>query len=88
MRGFVLSFGKVPAIGTEVLLEGQPYNLVDVEPYTRLDGVRSKVLIWEAPCSVCGDLFRVSIPVGGSSGPNRRCKEHRKPGIRCEAVTQ
>lgn len=78
----VLAFEQVPAIGTSVILNGQPYTFVAVELYIRKDGVASQWLTWEAPYWDCGEAFRVSLGLGGSKGVNRRCRKHRQPGSR------
>jgi hypothetical protein len=77
-----LAFNQVPALGTEVMWRGQPYELVEVTPYTRSDGAPSQVLVWEAPCWTCGEPFQVRASLGGARGLNRRCARHKRPGVR------
>ena len=73
-------FADDPPLGTRITLDDQPYELVDIEPYIRkLDGARSRLLIWETICPAagCGDSFRV---ITGLSIRylQRRCETHKR----------
>lgn len=75
--------GMTAPIGTEILLDGQPYRLTRIKPHTRVDGSQSKLLVWRAPCWECGAPFDVTTPITGfSKTPSRRCPRHRRPGIK------
>ena len=64
---------------------GQSYHLVRSEPYRRLDGGKTALLVWQSNCPVCGDLFEIRTPAKASKfQPNRRCGKHKRPGIRAK----
>jgi hypothetical protein len=63
--------------------DGQRYELVRSEPYTRQDGGETALLVWQSNCPVCGALFEVRTPAKASKfQPNRRCSKHKRPGHR------
>jgi hypothetical protein len=63
--------------------DGQRYELVRTEPYTRLDGSETALSVWQSPCPVCGEAFEVRTPLRARRfEPNRRCLKHRRPGVR------
>ena len=65
------------------IFDGQSYHLVKSEPYTRLDGGKTTLSVWQSNCPVCGDLFEIRTPAKASKfQPNRRCAEHKRPGYR------
>ena len=65
------------------IYDGQSYHLVKSEPYTRLDGGKTTLSVWQSNCPVCGDLFEIRTPANASKfQPNRRCSKHKRPGIR------
>jgi len=65
------------------IFDGQRYDLVRSEPYTRLDGGETALLVWESACPVCGTLFEVRTPAKARKfQPNRRCSKHKRPGFR------
>lgn len=82
----MIQFLTTPPLGTIVKLDDQAYRLLRIEPYVRLDGVRTKALTWEAHCPVCGEPFEV---VSGlkSKGFTRRCAEHRNPMARVKPAS-
>jgi hypothetical protein len=60
---------------------GQQYRLVAVEPYVRRDGIARQLEVWESDCAKCGAVFTYKTTAfGHTNSPNRRCKEHRRPG--------
>ena len=73
-----IDFDAPPFVGTVVMLKGQRYELVRLEPYTRKDGAESTLLIWSTRCPVCDDPFEVKSGLKGE--PNRRCIEHHAKG--------
>ena len=81
-----IDFDAVPFVGTVVMLKGQRYELVRLEPYIRKDGTLSTLLIWSSRCPVCDDPFEVKSALKGE--PNRRCPEHRSPGTKVSAVSR
>jgi hypothetical protein len=65
------------------IFDGQSYHLVKSEPYTRLDGGKTTLSVWQSNCPVCGAPFEVRTPANASKfQPNRRCSKHKRPGIR------
>ena len=65
------------------IFDGQSYHLVKSEPYTRLDGGKTTLLVWQSHCPVCSALFEIRTPAKASKfQPNRRCAEHKRPGHR------
>jgi hypothetical protein len=65
------------------IYDGQSYHLVRSEPYTRLDGGKTTLLVWQSGCSVCGVPFEFRTPAkAGKFLPNRRCSKHKSPGCR------
>jgi hypothetical protein len=65
------------------IFDGQRYHLVRSEPYTRLDGGKTTLFVWESNCPLCGALFEVRTPAKASKfQPNRRCSKHKRAGHR------
>ena len=63
--------------------DGQRYDLVRTEPYTRTDGSQTELSVWQSECPVCGEAFEVRTPKRArKSEPNRRCGKHKRPGVR------
>jgi hypothetical protein len=68
---------------TTKFYDGQRYELVRTEPYTRTDGGETELSIWQSECPVCGGAFEVRTPARARKfEPNRRCRKHRRPGVR------
>jgi rRNA maturation protein Nop10 len=65
------------------LYNGQPYELIRIEPYTRLHGSDATLLVWRSKCPTCGEAFEVRTPSRARRfEPNRRCQKHKRPGVR------
>jgi hypothetical protein len=63
--------------------DGQCYESVRTEPYTRLNGRETTLLVWRSHCPTCGDAFEVRTPLRARKfEPNRRCPEHKRPGVK------
>lgn len=75
----MIGFQTVPAFGTVVDLDGQGYELVGLEPYTRTDGSKTQLMVWSAPCATCGDPFTVKSGMTFKA-PNRRCDGCKRTG--------
>ena len=43
--------------------DGQRYELVRTEPYTRLDGGRTTLAAWRSACPTCGEMFETRTTV-------------------------
>lgn len=58
----------------------QRFACVGLEPYTRTDGEKTMLAVWEAACRVCGLPFRQasSSRVVNPSGMTKTCQNHRK----------
>lgn len=70
-------------VGTTFSNRGQAFVCVAVEPYTRRDGSKTRLVVLQSACWQCGALFRFKIPFGCSYDrvePNRRCDKHKRPG--------
>lgn len=73
------NFPTNPAIGTVLMLDDQPFELVGIEPHTRRDGLITQLLVWNSTCAECGEPIACRTP-GMTSWLSRRCGECRKPG--------
>ena len=63
--------------------DGQRYDLVRTEPYTRTEGSQTELSVWQSECPVCGEAFEVRTPKRARRfEPNRRCGKHKRPGVR------
>jgi len=63
--------------------DGQRYELVRTEPYTRTDGSDTTLAVWRSMCPTCGEAFEVRTPSRARRfEPNRRCEKHKRPGVR------
>lgn len=71
-----ITFTEIPPIGLAIALNEQRYDLVAIEPYTRLDGQETSLLVWLTECATCGQ--GCSIKSSARQLPSvRRCEEHR-----------
>jgi len=69
------------------IFHGQKYDFVRSEPYTRLDGSETTLLVWQSDCPVCGALFEIRTPTNARKfQPNRRCSKHKRPGLRVKPL--
>lgn len=74
-----IGFAEIPPIGLAVAINGQRFDLMAVEDYTRLDGTPTNLLVWNSDCAECGAPFITKS--GSKSLPGvRRCKPHAQPG--------
>ena len=63
--------------------DGQRYELIGTEPYTRRDGSETTLSLWQSECPVCGKAFEVRTPARARKfEPSRRCEKHKRPGVR------
>src|SRR6516164_3041009 len=68
---------------TTKFYDGQRYELVRTEAYTRRDGSETTLSVWQSECPVCGEAIEVRTPKRARKfEPNRRCRKHRRPGVR------
>lgn len=75
----MIEFICPPTLGTVIELDGQGYELVEVQPYDRIDGTASNLLVWKAPCFDCTSEFEVKSGLTFKA-PNRRCPACKKTG--------
>lgn len=76
-------------VGHEEVYDGQVYRLVELRPYTRRNGTETTLAVWRSCCAKCGDEFELITPTEASKfSPNRRCKEHRRPGAKVRKRTR
>lgn len=64
---------------------GQQYRMVGEEQGARKDGAPTVLQVWESECAECGATF--SFRRGKyikKFKVNRRCDDHKQPGIRVE----
>lgn len=76
-----VKFAEAPAAGLALMVDGQRFDLVSVQPHTRADGQASSLLTWRAACLDCGKPFELVEGLRFRLGA-RRCPEHRKPGVK------
>lgn len=43
-----IGFAEIPPKGLAIDINGQRFDLVDVEDYQKADGTESKLLVWQA----------------------------------------
>jgi hypothetical protein len=75
-----IAFEMIPPLGTIIVHDGQRYELVRTEPYTRRDGHETTLLVWCSGCAECGAPFEFLTSLR-KDGLNRRCDGHKRPGI-------
>ncbi|WP_139797548.1 hypothetical protein [Novosphingobium sp. B1] len=75
----MIIFTTTPNIGTVLKLDGQEFELVRVEPYFRLDGTPSTLLVWESTCPGCASTFEVKSGLKANA-INRRCVGCKRVG--------
>jgi hypothetical protein len=68
--------------------DGQRYELVRTEAYTRRDGGHTILAIWRSACPTCGEMFETRTPVRARRFSCRRCPRHRRPGVRVKFVPE
>lgn len=76
-----IGFADTPPKGLAITINGQRFDLVDVEDYTSAAGNASQLLVWHAECSTCGQGF-VTKSVTSRLPEGRRCDLHKSPGRR------
>jgi hypothetical protein len=68
---------------TTKFYDGQRYELVRAEAYTRRDGGETTLSVWLSECPVCGEPFEVrTLARARKFEPSRRCEKHKRPGVR------
>ena len=69
--------------GMNIDYRGQHYRCEAIAPYTRKDGKPSALAIIASECAKCGEPFTMTLPAAVEKFmPNRRCKLHKRPGIK------
>ena len=69
--------------GMQKIFDGQVYKLARTEPYTRRDGSQTMLTVWRSHCADCGEVFELRTPTASSRfEPNRRCRNHKRPGVK------
>ena len=78
--------GRQMKNGHSFLLRGQRYTFVSEREYWTRNDRRLMLLVFRSHCADCGALFECQSVKSTfrSAGRklNRRCKAHRKPGVR------
>lgn len=74
-----IGFAEIPPKGLSLDINGQRFDLVGIEDYTKADGTASNLLIWQAECSTCGQGF-LSKSSAFRLPDVKRCDIHRQPG--------
>lgn len=69
----------MPPAGSVVDLGGQTFTFLRTEPYRRIDGRETSLLVWTSHCAECGKQFWTRTSAN-SLGPSRRCRTHRRGG--------
>jgi hypothetical protein len=69
------------------MFQGQRYECISTRPYVRRDGVEVTLGSWRSHCATCGLPFEFELTVEawdreGFRGTIRRCKQHRRPGLK------
>lgn len=65
----------------EHVYRGRTFRQVGTEPYTRLDGSETQLIVWQAPCVACGAPFTVRTPVAYDTTQafgRARCDVHKQ----------
>ena len=75
----MIEFICPPSIGMVISLDDQDYELVEVQPYDRIDGTATNLLVWSAACADCESEFTVKSGLTFKA-PNRRCEKCKKAG--------
>ena len=75
----MIEFIAPPALGSVVLLDDQEYELIEVQPYGRIDGTASNLLVWSATCPTCKSAFEAKTGLRAKAF-NRRCSKCAKTG--------
>lgn len=74
-------------MGTIRMHKGQRYFVADTFTRQRAGGTLAVVLVWASNCADCGAKFEFSTPAASSKWePNRRCDQHKRPGVRVGGV--
>lgn len=75
-----IAFSAPPIPGTALLIEGQRFLVITVRPHRRQTGEPTTLITWVGHCAHCGREFIQDTGLV-AKGLNRRCDEHRQPGI-------
>jgi hypothetical protein len=67
--------GRAP-IGSRLTLDDQEYLLVRHDPYQRVGGELTTVMVWASACPKCGGAFE-TVLAGMGRSPARRCEPCR-----------
>ena len=74
-----IHFNRPPKLSSVLMVEGQRYELITIEPHVRQDGSRTSILHWQSHCPECGEAFIATSGLQGKN-VNRRCTKHHKRG--------
>lgn len=73
---------NVPEIGDAIRHDGQGYLCVGHVDHVRRNGSPTLLAVWESDCAQCGERFNFCRPAFARAFiPNRRCDQHRRPGL-------
>lgn len=75
----VIDFRTLPDLGIVFAVDGQEYELVKFEDYTRVDGVATNLLVWHSHCPDCGSQFEIKTGLA-TRAVNRRCSNCKRTG--------
>jgi hypothetical protein len=70
--------------GIHFVYRGQRYRRIGLKPHIRVDGGTTQLAIWESRCAECDEAFqfKTTARIRKLRQPNRRCRRHRRPGVR------
>ena len=64
------------------MIAAEAFEFVGLRPHTRKDGMETRLIVWKTKCTCCGVSMEFMTPTKFKVfQPNRRCKEHRRPGV-------
>jgi hypothetical protein len=69
--------------------DGQRSELIRTEPYTRTDGSKTTLSVWQSDRPVCGEAFEIRSPKQARKfEPNRHRQKHKRPGVRVNRLRE
>lgn len=68
-------------------IRGQTYERIGRVPYVKADGSTTRLTVLRSHCAKCGEPFEFTATDEniGRGMVNRRCAEHKRPGVKVRA---